>query len=74
MTTNKGLSVCKFCHEPIDMNVIGSSRVLAHDRTFCSMKCALAWDQDPDNAEFVSKSHEEARDLGLPYEEAKIRK
>jgi hypothetical protein len=67
-----GLSVCRECHKPIDMKRVGSVQVRAHGRTFCSMKCSDAWEQNPENAEAVSASHEEAERRGLPYDATKI--
>lgn len=63
-----GLSVCKECHKPIDMKVVGSVRIVAHGRTFCSMKCADTWENNPDNAEAVSASYEEEKKIRYRWE------
>ena len=68
-----GLGVCAECRKPIDMKLVGSVQVTAHGgRKFCSMRCADAWEANPDNAEAVSRSHEEAERMGLPYDATKI--
>jgi hypothetical protein len=67
------LTVCKECHKPIDMSKVGSVRVSAHGRDFCSGKCADAWEQSPDNVDAVRRSHEQARDDGLPHDARTVR-
>ena len=64
----EGLFACKECHKAVDMKKVGSARVGAHGRDFCSMVCSEAWEKNPENAAAVRKSHERAKALGYPYD------
>ena len=67
------LTVCKECHKPIDMSKVGSVRVSAHGRDFCSGKCLDAWEENPNNTDAIAASHGEAQRLGLPFDSRVVR-
>jgi hypothetical protein len=66
------LTVCHECHLPIDMREVGTARIGAHSRDFCSMGCADAWESNPDNTDAVRRSHQRAADAGWPHDPQKL--